>query len=406
MATATAEPPVFGKPAWAAEYQMEETPAAPAATGAAAPVEPELKIPDRAPIKGPAKGADPKANPATADKELEEADEDGTKWPRNGGDWKQFKASRKTERENAKKERDELAAKVKDYEEKLKTAPAAPAVDYDPEWKPKLTAAEKRAQELNEALQLSAVQNHPDFIRYFKDKTDKQLDLAGNIVPVEKADRVKKVLSAPPGEWRDQQLEELIGDMTPIQQARFGAVVNSLDQIQQERSGEIANASTRYQQLKDSEKAKATKTDADRNAKIKSVIDATKARLADNPAFQKRDGDDAWNKSVEDRMNNAQALLDGKVSVETGVEAAFHATAYKPLLESYKALHASTKAEIDALKKQVSDLSSASPRTEGARPTNKEANGNLKRPEFKPGMRPTEAGAEYMRGLWATANPA
>lgn len=385
--------PITGRPSWLPANFNE--PAAPNESEKSAEGVPaDAKIPDRAAPVGAARGSDPRANKPADD----EKDEDGQKWPRSSADWKAFKANRKAEAEAAKKETEALAAKVKEYEAKLKEVPAAkPEPEgYDPEWKPKLTAAEKRAQELDERLKLVAVEKHPDFERYFKGKTDEQMDLAGKIVPIEKADRVKKILALQSGEWRDSQIEELLSDMTTMQQSRFGAVVNALDRLEIEKGNEISNYSARYQQLRESEKSKSEQTRTANAARVKSVVEATRAKLADSPAYQKRDGDEAWNKEVEGRFNVAQALIDGKVSVEQGVEAAYHAAAFPALLQSVKAMDSEHKAKIAELEAKVAALSASTPSAGGGRTA---ATTTEKKAEFRSGVNPMEMNKSWMAAL-------
>ena len=349
-----------------------------APTGKPSPENPAPAAPAAAPA-APAKPAD---KPTPDDAPPADVGED--RWPRNADHWKKFLAVRD---ENYRK-RDErikaLEAEVKAREERLSAFKDA----VDP--KEHETVRSER-DKLSETLRLAAVEKHPRFVQYYDGKVNAQVELAKRLVGGEKAEAVATLLKAPDTEWRSQQLEALMGDLSPMQQSRLGSVLNSLEEIRAEREGEVARAREDYEKATTKAQAEAKARSESARSEAENLFGSVvKAAQAENPIFQPRDGDEAWNKAVAERVTEAKRLMFEQHKPDVLAKAALNAVAYPALLESYQSL----LSEIDKLKAQVTQLSSASPgiaRREGER-----ANGHPAAAPAKPGSRPMEAARSWM----------
>jgi len=301
------------------------------------------------------------------------------KWPRSAENWKAYKDKRKQKEvkllEQIKAHEDKIAA----YEKKLQEHPT-PANTAE------LETIRKENEELSKRLQTVEVTQHPKFVQYFEGKTKAQIDLAKSIVGPELAGKMEKLLQQPDGEWKSQQLEELWLELTPTAQSRIGGVLNALSEISRERQKEIDDSTANYKQIQEQKFAKA-KEQQDQFEKL--VTEVASEMTAQNPAFQKREGDEAWNSAVENRLKHAKNILTGSgLKPADIVRAAYHAAALQPVLEE----NLSLRGEIGKLVEQVKKLTAAQPTVQ---PANAPTEGQ-RRMETKPGTRPMD-----MSKLWA-----
>lgn len=335
-------------------------------------------------------GPPPKAQADTEPKAEPKADEGEEKWPRSSKDWSEFKAARKAKEDALVKERDgvktELETVRKEIETLRKSGPS-----------PELDGLKRERDELSEKLRLVAVEKHPKFQTYFDNKVNAQLDLAKHIVGEDKADRIVKALKLPDGQYKDSQLEEIMGELGTVSQTRIGGVINSLAQINQERDTEIANAKTNYEKLTAEEAAKAERnTKAQREQAEKTFSDTV--ALAQDPKdglaiFQKKDGDEKWNTEVQQRVDLAKNLMFGSLKQDQVARAALYAVGFPSVLKWATEMGDENK----KLQAQVKELSSASPRVSGG--DVKPVEGENIPIQHKSGVSPFEASAAWTKNL-------
>lgn len=354
---------------------------------------PDDAPPGKPAIEKPAPAASataPAAQPAAkpADKPTPDdappSDQGEDKWPRSSSDWKRFIEVRNSNYAKRDARIKELETTLAEREAKLSAFKDA----VDP--KEHETVRSER-DKLSETLRLAAVEKHPRFVQYYDGKVNAQVELAKRLVGGEKAEAVATLLKAPDTEWRSQQLEALMGDLTPMQQSRLGSVLNSLEEIRAEREGEVARAREDYEKATTKAQAEAKARSESARSEAENLFgNVVKAAQAENPIFQPRDGDEAWNKAVAERVTEAKRLMFEQHKPDVLAKAALNAVAYPALLESYQSL----LSEIDKLKAQVTQLSSASPgiaRREGER-----ANGHPAAAALPAGSRPMAAAKSWM----------
>jgi len=320
----------------------------------------------------------PEPKPAAAPAPVEE------KIPRTQKDWESYKAKQK-EREAAREtEFATLQSKIKELESK----PNPTAVDDS-----RLKALEQEREELSEKLRLVDITNHPQFKAYYEGKTNAQIELAKRIAGPERADAIAKALALPDGEFRQANIEELLREMTPLQVSRVGAVLNSLNEIESDRSAQIEKAKGDYTLHVENAKkqAESQKTEAIQKAEsaFTNIVSA-----AQNPKdkdgsfiFQKIDGNEEWNKGVDERIAYAKSLLFGNHAPEVLIKRALDAAALPAITKAYQG----SLARIAELESQVKGLSTAQPAlnrreaTEGGEGGHKSAGAEKKRGGFLDG---------------------
>lgn len=343
------------------------------------PPDAAVPAPDAPVVAPPAVPVKPAVDAAPA-KPADDLPED--KWPRSAQEWKKFK---EIKARDIKEREDEIAAlrtERDDIRKKISEAKSSP----------ELEALVKERDEYSERLRLLDVEKHPKFVAYFHNKTQAQVDLAKRIVGAEQADQAAKLLALPDSPWKDQQLEEMLSTLGPIQQSRFGSVLNTIASIEDERQSEIQNARANF------DKMTAEQT-SHREQQVKGLektfTDAVLKAQETNPVFSKREGDHAWNSEVEKRIESARNLFFGKgVNAEQVIRASLDAAALPTILAGYEAMYK----ENEGLKAQIAELSKASP---GLQSGNRSVEGAPQSVPIKSGMRPDAALAAWMKNLTA-----
>ncbi len=338
---------------------------------------------------------EPKSSDAPTNPPEKSTETEADRWPRSAKDWSKFIAVRD---ENYKK-RDsrikELESKLTETEKALKALPTDPAAFET--IKSERERFEAESKDLSERLRLAAIESHPKFKAYYDGKVNAQVDIARRVVGPEKADAIAEALRMADGAWKSARLEELSMDLSAMQASRLGSVLNAIEEIDTERKGEVARAKTDFETAQAKASAAANAAREQSAAKANARFDAIVKQAADPqegiPLFQTRDGDESWNKAVQARIDGARQTLFGtNGNADTLIRKAIAAEAFPALLESYNTLLAQT----NALKEQVAKLSSASPTIE-SRPA--ASGGQGAREPLKPGSRPMEVAADWMRGL-------
>ena len=374
-------------------------PAADAAAAAAAAAPPPPPAPAQKPPEPPASAPTPPAKASAA----VESDENP---PKDQTDWEKFKSSRKQSEEKLKGEISTHLSKVKEYEAKIaeyeKKIAEMPV--QTPEERAKVDELAKENERLSETVRRLNVTEHPQFKQYFNTQIERQVTLAKNIVGADKAADVERLLKMPDSEYRQQKLEEFVADLTPTQSTRIGGVLNKLEEIATEREDAVKTELARVTALQAKE-ADERKSSSERAAKeLTELFANTLKSLQDpengHPAFQQREGDEAWNAGVVQRIEAAKGFLMGKGYKPADIaKAAFEAAAYPAMLENQKRLYA----ENETLRKQVASMQAASPRPAGA--PGGSPGGEGEKQNIKPGMSGMEAGAAFAKSLQADWSP-
>jgi hypothetical protein len=312
--------------------------------------------------------------------------DDSDKWPRTAQDWKKFTKTR--DEQYAAKD-----AAIKKLEsdlqaERERVAKAIPASES-----PEFDALRKERDLYSEQLKVVSVENHPKFKAHFENRTNAQVDLAKRIVGAEKAERLTTLLKMQDSDYKTSQIENLISDLSPMNQSRIAGVVNALDEIANERQTEISKARENYDKLTAEQQAQANNRKQGIEKMFSERINLAQDKEKGFFLFQPREGDEAWNKAVNERIDSAKLLLFGNPKPDRLMQAALDAAAYPELLKSMLA----ADQEIEKLRGQVKELSGASPQITGGR----NANGGEATPpvQHKAGTRPMDAAKNWSSSL-------
>lgn len=302
----------------------------------------------------PAKAADkPAAQPASA-AAAEDSDippEIKSEKARDG--WKEVKRNLAA----ARKEADEWKAKVSDYEKKLaeRTAPQVPE-----DIQRRLADLEKEREDLSERLRVADVERHPKFQQYFEGKTKALTEAAKGIVGQDHAAQLERILKVSDSELRTQQLDELMGELTPARAARLGAVVADIELLQQEKAAEISKAKERWGQLQQATEAEKAAQFRQREELAERLVSAA----TEMEAFKAGEGADAARVAeINTYKGFVKQALTGRLE---GPDEQF-----MPLM-AVEGLHLKTKvlptlqAKLADLEKRLAEYESAKPKPPGS----------------------------------------
>lgn len=223
----------------------------------------------------------------------------------------------KQERDNVRNERDSVKAELEELRAKLEGMDNSDVNTM-------LEDIKKERDYMSEQLKMSNLERHPEFQQKFQNKIDQIVSGAKAAVGEEYAARMGELVAMNESAYRNQQIEEIMVELTSTQQARMGALLTRMDEVRADKDQALKDADLSYSQLMERQNAEA-------EAAIKAddkVFNNISSEFADTiEAFTPRDGDDSWNDEVRQRVDSARKLFSGKSTKEEIIEAVHWASA-------------------------------------------------------------------------------
>jgi hypothetical protein len=242
----------------------------------------DLMAPEPAKPAEPVKPAEPAAKLGDAPDPL---DNPVGLSPKASEQFKHIKATRDEWRTKAKSYEDEKTKLLAELDA-LKKAPAAPAADPA-----ELESLRKQVKEYDEQLRLTAIERHPKFKAHFDNAMEQANKLAAESVGKDYSGKLAAILKMPDGETRNEQLESLSANLTPLQQGKLAAALVEVQKVERERESELTKARDNYDRVVAHEKAQTEqKTAAQKsmdNARLAKSLELAKTI----PAFKPADND-------------------------------------------------------------------------------------------------------------------
>lgn len=336
------------------------------------------------PPAAPAPKPEPKVEPPKTEPKTEPVDE--AKWPRSAKEWKNFTEKSKARVAEFEKQVQERDAKIKELEAKTTQT-------LTPEIQKEIDGIRKENDELSRQLRLVSVTSHPRFKQYFESKTNSTLAQLKTCVPADQLDSVTKLLQEPDSERRDNAINEILEEMTPLKRARMQGVISGLASIQAEREAEVARAGQDYEQMVGQAKAQKDQQQANFTRLLDDTVKSMQDGKNGRPEYQMREGETEWNASVQKRIESGRKLITGNLPAEVMFKAAFDAAAYPDVLAGYKA----ALGEVDKLKKQIAAMTAANPKVETQ--TRSETAGTGSTPAMPKDARPMDYTKRWVEGF-------
>jgi len=243
----------------------------------------------------------------------------------------------KQDRDNARRELEEL-----------KKASAEASTDPD-----EIDNLRKQNAELSTELKVAAIERHPEFKKKYEERATHLLAQAKSMVGVGLDEKIGTLLFAPETDERTEKLDNIFAELPVSKQARLANIISEMDKLQDDRIDELNNSNATYERMMEEDRANRST----QNEKSHKLFDEVSETAKNLEMFKKKDGDDEWNKGVDDRMELARRIWTGSTSPEELVLASCWAAAAPKYREAYGA-----QLEVNRrLKAQIKELTGASP---------------------------------------------
>jgi hypothetical protein len=306
------------------------------ATAAPDPTPPPNKPPTEPP-KPSAETPEPKPDVAKPEApKPSDAPTDGEKWPRTAKDWDAFKSARAEKEKKLTSERDAIRAEKEALAKELEAAKKAGVPD--------LEALKKERDELDRQLRQVDIERHPRFKEYFEKNRKAAIDRAKSIVGADNAAEIERILQLPKAQ-RDDELDALIGELSPLRQAQLGNQVERLDALAEEREAEIAQSRENYEKIQQQQEAAL----AQQQKQIQDLVTSTVTE------FRGTDEGRLMDDATADLAS--KVALGGTKDPKDVVKIVARGIIYPKLLEAW----AADKATISTLEARIKALETATP---------------------------------------------
>lgn len=200
----------------------------------------------------------------------------------------------------AELQRDELKARAVDMENELNALreKASSLKDYE--------EIKQKNKEFQEVITRLDIQELPEFKQKYTIQEQEIFSRVGDILDgVENKDKIIETLKMTPGAEREAKLDELKQDLGITKVSKLAAYEARLDELNANKKLEIDNAAIarrlyqeRQAELEDQKKAQSA-----------TIFDKYAKHFSENdPTYKKREGDDAFNQNVDQRLTQAREL--------------------------------------------------------------------------------------------------
>lgn len=256
-----------------------------------------------------------------------------------------------------KREKIAMEKKAADLEAKLASANPNKVAEYEA----KLKAIEADRNDMSERLKLLAIERHPEFSKKYETKTS-QVHAQLKAVAGAEGEKLVALLSAPDSTVKAQEIDNIVAGMTPANQSRFGALLVKLEDINSERAAEIEAKKADFENYKEGVLSQNSRNSAESKAKAAQIWDKVSAEARALELFEAKEGDEAWNTEVGQRLQTAQSIFNGESSEEDLAKAALWAAA----APKYREIVYAQNSQITKLQKELAAYKDSEPKVEEA----------------------------------------
>lgn len=257
-------------------------------------------------------------------------------------DWKKMQAAHK--------------ARVATLESELSEAKKKLETSTGPKADPEAERIKTEHGQLSELLKLIELERHPKFRQYFDDKIQAVMKEIKGIVG-EEGEGLMDLLAQPETDRRRKAVAAAVEDLDESKRSEIFSAVRDLRKIQAERKAELDKGTENWNKLqkqREDEIAGRKKALDDVFTQVIAGASDAKTGLA---VFQPKEGDEAWNKEVEERKQLARAIFSGTLELPDLARAAAWAASAPALLKNSLAL----AKEVAGLKEEIQKLRQSQP---------------------------------------------
>lgn len=327
------------------------------------PAEPPAKLPAQPHAPEPSKPDEPKSavpklepkeapvipeKPAEISKTEKTSEERKTKLPHEN--FKQLEAAR----DDFKNKWETSDKRLKDLERQLQEAASAKS--------PELEASQARVKELESFFHQFELERDPEFKKAFDKRIEVAIMEAKDAVGTQHAEKLDKILRAPPGEWRNERIKEMAAELTDeYDKGGLRDAYRNLNTIQRERAEELERAGENLKALEQNyakrEQQQREQAKLERSKLFKAALNQAAATF---PEFRESDSPEHNTKMAENRAY-LETFITADLTPEEHGRLATWAVKGLRALETEGAL----RKELASLKEELAKLVEATPSPSG-----------------------------------------
>lgn len=266
-----------------------------------------------------------------------------------------FRAIKKV-RDEYKTKAEQLEVRAKELETKLASAPKIDTTE--------LETLRKQKAEAEEFVKKFAIEHDPRFQEQYNTRIEAGINRIKSVVGGAEGEKLAQLVKLPDSQYRTEQIESVLADLSPFKQTRFSVAVDDLEKAMAEKESIVKQARDNFSQLERTNLEQINARKEAENKQRAQVFDSVIEKLKDPkdglPLFQYKPDDEAWNGQVNERIGTIKAIVNREYSEEDLVRWAGWAVTAPSLLQSYK----EQAAEIQKLTGENKALQAAQPTIE------------------------------------------
>lgn len=312
--------------------------------------------PDAAPIPKPVGQVPPEAK--TAEQAKPEAKQDDDDVPASIKSTKaadDFRAIKKV-RDEYKTKAEQLETRTKELETKLASAPKIDTTE--------LETLRKQKAEAEEFVKKFAIEHDPRFQEQYNTRIEAGINRIKSVVGGAEGEKLALLVKLPDSQYRTEQIEAVLADLSPFKQTRFSVAVDDLEKAMAEKESIVKQARDNFSVLeKQNREQNSAREEVERKARAQvfdSVIEKVKDSKDGLPIFQLKPDDEAWNTQVSERIDTARAIFNDEFSPQDKATWSAWAVTAPSLLQTCK----EQAAEIQKLTSELKSMQTAQPTIE------------------------------------------
>lgn len=306
--------------------------------------------------------------------------------PKKHADWTKLLGDHQRELTGVTKTLKEIQAerdKLKSEVEKAKTAGPPP----------ELETTRKEMEELRAIVRGKAVEELPEFKRYFDQKINSELSDVKSSMPGEVGEKIGKLLLEPESEWKTQQIAELTVELNEDQQFDVRQARKNLRRIQNERKQAI-----------DEERTKGTEREAltAKKREEEALAQRRNAETLISDTLNVLKGTDEFKDVLNDDHGKLVRAIALGETAEPKMTLALLArgAVFEDVRKTWTAEKVELSAKVAELEEQLKSLQTSEPKQSTSTASSGDSEVDE---EIKSGMRPMDVGAIMTRKLWKSA---
>lgn len=222
---------------------------------------------------------------------------------------------------------------------------------------PELESWKTRAEKAEEIVKQVAIAHTPEFKRAFTSKITELQTEAKEAVGAEHADKIAKLLKAPPSEHRDEQIESIAEELSSYKQVSLNRAYSELKRTERERDAELSKSDENIGKLEELHAEQNRQEIAKRRQQTILALQNELPKFSFLPEFRTVEGNAEHNAIVSENTKTVQHIVTSDLPPEERARIAVYAVKGMKSIET----DAIRDALISKLQAQIAEMQAANP---------------------------------------------